>query len=68
MSLETKFTGMQLYVSNERNLSIEVDLGELHGETSTGKSYIVANTSGWKPFNTSTGVYKINCLIIKMKE
>ena len=69
MSIETKFTGMKIEVmeTEEMKASITLELSKVLGETSTGKSHIIANTSGWKQFNTPEGVYKINCLIIRMK-
>jgi len=69
MSLETKYPGMKIEVmeTEEMKATITLELSKLMGETSTGKSNIVANTSGWKQFNTPEGTYKINCLIIRMK-
>lgn len=63
----TKFPGMTISVDGMLGGNIVVDLSKVMGETSTGKSHIVANTSGWKPFSTPEGTYKINCLIIRMK-
>lgn len=67
--METKYPGMKIEVTDSPDMktSIVVELSKVIGETSTGKSHIVANTSGWKQFNTPEGVYKINCLIIRMK-
>ena len=65
--METKFPGMTISVDDTMKMNIAVDVSKVMGETSTGKSHIVANTSGWKQFNTPKGIYKINCLIIRMK-
>jgi hypothetical protein len=69
MSLETKYPGMKIEVmeTEEMKTTIVVELAKLMRETSTGKSHIVANTGGWKQFNTPEGTYKINCLIIRIK-
>ena len=65
--MKTNFPGMLISVDDLGGLDMIVDLKKELGDTSTGKSRIIANTSGWKQISTPEGVYKINCLIIKMK-
>jgi len=66
-TITTSFAGMDVDVHDEGVCNIRLNLNRTLGETSTKKSWIVGNTSGWKQFSTPSGVYKINCLIIKMK-
>lgn len=63
----TRFPGLEIEVDDNKG-KLAFDLTKNLGETSTGKSTIIGNTSGWKQFNTPEGTFKINCLIIKMKE